>query len=166
MRPKPGDLILYPVNGRSGWASKFVAVFEIILGAGHDFEQYSHVAIVGEQEGTQWEWKWPRSGCFPVDASRAYEVWRVGDPSPSQRRRILEYCSQHSGEVYNLIGLLTFGLLGLPRTAVCSQGAGRAYKNAHIMIGKEGKPLLSPNAIPDYKGAEMVVRVKPKGKEG
>lgn len=162
MEPCPGNVILYPVTGRSGWTSKFVAIGELLFGSGHGLELYSHVAIVSERPGYQWEWKWPFAGEFPIDHKRIYEVWEVGTPSDVQRQRILDYCVSCRGEWYNMIGLLTFGLLGLKRTAVCSQGAGRAYAHAGIHISAQGKPLLSPNAIADKRTARMITRHEPK----
>ncbi len=161
MKIRQGDVIMYPVTGRSGLTSKLVAIGELLFGAGHGFEQYSHVAIASKRPGYQWEWKWPWSGEYHIDKNRPYEVWRIGNPTEEQREKILEYCARHRGEWYNMIGLLTFGLLGLKRTAVCSQGAGRAYAHAGIRIGAEGKPLLSPNAIADKHVSRMMDRVEP-----
>lgn len=162
--PTPGDLILYPVSGRSAMTSRLVAAGELLLGAGRGLEQYSHVAVASESVGRQWEWKWPRAGEFRIDKSRPYEVWRLGNPSEKQRQKILYYCELARGEWYNMLGLLTFGLVGLPRTAVCSQGAARAYAFAGIKINAEGKPLVSPNAVADYPGARMLYRYEPGGR--
>jgi hypothetical protein len=164
MAPKPGDLILYTVSGRSGWTSKLVAIGQLLVGVGRGTEQYSHVAILSNRPGRQWEWKFPRSGEFRVDRTRAYEVWRIGEPNEYQRQRILDYCAVCRGEWYNLIGLFTDGLLGLPHTAVCSQGAGRAYEFSGIRIGTEGKTFPAPDAIPDAHGAHLIERYCPRRK--
>lgn len=161
-----GDVILYPVTPRSGWTSKFVAIMELLGSAGRGVEPYSHAAIY-LNNGLQFEFKWPRSGVFPIDVSRMYEVWRVAELAPNQRDAIKEWCQDHEGEWYNMIGLLSGGLLGLKHTAVCSQGVGQAYAEAaHIHISAEGERLLSPNAIADYPGAKMLARYVPNNEGG
>lgn len=159
MMPRPGDVVLYPVSGRSGWTSRLVAAGELLLGAGRGLEQYSHAAIL-DVDGHQFEAKWPKTGRFKVDHSRPLEIWNVGNPSDSQRRDILNWCREHEGEWYNMIGLLSFGLLGLKRTAVCSQFVGLSYGAARpgIKIPFEGKRILSPNAIADFDRAHLVKR--------
>lgn len=161
MDPMPGDIILYPVTPRSALTSRLIAAGELLIGAGRGMESYSHAAILAEDMRHQFEAKWPKTGRFRIDSSRIYEVWNVGNPSDSQRIRILDYCLDHEGEWYNMIGLLTGGLLGLPRTAVCSQFAGYAYSAAQLKINPEGQRLLSPNAISDYPEARMVRRFFP-----
>lgn len=162
MDPLPGDVILYPVTGQSGWTSRFVAAGELIIGVGHTFEQYSHVAILDEDPHYEFEAKFPKTGRFRVDTSRIYEIWNIGNPSSAQRARVLAWCRDHEDEWYNMLGLLTGGLLGLPRTAVCSQFVGKAYAAANIKFSAEGKHILSPNAIRDYKDATMIQRYVPK----
>ena len=159
--PLAGDVILYPVSPHSALSSRLVAVGEWLAGAGKGFEPYSHATILSSVPGFEYGYQWPRSGHFPIDATRDYEVWRIGDPSSSQRERILRWCQEHQGEWYNMLGLLTGGLLGLKHTAVCSQGVGRAYASAHIHISAEGQRLLSPNAIRDYPGATLVHKYSP-----
>jgi hypothetical protein len=163
-QPRPADVILYPVSPRSGWTSRFVAAAELMVGAGRGLVGYSHAAIL-EEGGYQYEAKWPKTGCYHIDRSRPYEVWRIGSPTEDQRHRILAWCRTHEGEWYNMIGLLSGGFLGLPRTAVCSQFAGLAYAAAGIRIGKEGQRLLSPNAIADHPHARCIYRYTPGGKQ-
>ena len=161
MEPRQGDIILYPVTGRSNWVSRLVGAAQLALGLGRGFEQYSHAALLDEDMRHQYEAKWPKTGRFMVDRSRVFEVWNVGEPTDAQRRIILASARTHVGEWYNMTGLLTGGLLGLPRTAVCSQFAGYAYAAAGIHINAEAQRILSPNAIASRRGARMVRRYTP-----
>lgn len=164
MPPRPGDVILYPITPRSGWTSRFVGAAELAVGVGQGAVQYSHAAIMSEKTGWQYEAKWPRVGHYPIDARRIAEVWNLGHPTHDQRVQILAYCREHEGDWYNMLGLLTGGLLGLPRTEVCSQLVGDAYATARppIRIGKEGQRLLSPNALRDLSTATYLGRFMPR----
>lgn len=157
--PKGGDIILYPVTPKSAWSSKLVVIGEILFGAGKGLEHYSHVGIVSDTPGYQFEAVWPRVCRSKIDKSRPYEIWRIEGLDDMKRREILAFCRARCGEWYNMIGLLTFGLIGFKHTEVCSQFAGFAYASVGIKISAEGKRLLSPNAIADYPGARMILRV-------
>lgn len=160
---QPGDIVLYPVTPRSELLSKLVAIGEMLLGAGKSNDSYSHAAV-WESDGWEYEAKWPRTGYYRIDHRRPIEVWRIEGMTQDQRKKIIHWCATHCGEWYNLIGLLTFGLIGFHRTAVCSQFVGRAYAAAGVHIGLEGKRLLSPNAIADFKRAHMVYSFSGTGK--
>ncbi len=160
MEPQPGDIILYPVTGQSNWISRLIGAAQLIIGIGKGYETYSHVAILAPN-GRQYEAKWPRTGNFLIDDSRVFEVWSLGNLTDAQRRQVLMWCRCHVGEWYNMIGLLTGGLFGLPRTAVCSQFAGHAYESAGVSIHQEGLAILSPDAIPDFPEARMLRRYQP-----
>jgi hypothetical protein len=159
--PRPADIILYPVTPRSGWTSRLVAAGEMILGSGKGAELYSHAALVSYSPGLQWEAKVPWVGLYRIDKTRTYEVWRLPGMTDEMREIILDEAKSHKGDWYNLIGLLTAGLLGPRNQEVCSQLVGICYAKAGIKIGKEGLLLLSPDAIADYPGARMIQRVIP-----
>lgn len=161
---KPGDIILYPVNGMSGWTSKFVAIAQLFVSVGKMNTQYSHAAVLSEKNGFQYEAKWPRTGLYKIDKTRSYEVWRIGSPTDGQVDDILTWCRARTGEWYNMIGLLTGGFLGFAHTEVCSQFVGYAYYSARppIKFSKEGQRLLSPNSIPDHPHARLVAKYEPR----
>lgn len=161
MHPKPGDVILYPANGKSALSSRLVVAGEIIAGLGGGLEQYSHAAVLSQTPGKQYEATFPFTGHYPIDTSRTYEVWRLGDPSDAQRRRILDWCRSKRGKLYNLLGVLTCGKLQLPDTYYCSQFACLAYAAAGIVAGDA---IMSPDSIPQFKGAEMILRVEPEAR--
>ncbi len=157
---RPGDVILYPANGKSALSSRLVAAGEILAGFGGGLEQYSHAAILAATPGFQFEATFPRTCFSPVDISRPYEIWNVGDPSPAQRNRILRWCKENVGRWYNLIGVLTADFIRLPGTYYCSQFAGTAYAAAGLAVGDA---IMTPDSIPDTPGSELVWRYIPKG---
>lgn len=161
-QPQPGDIILYTVTPKSGWTSKLVAVGELFWGAGRGAKAYSHAAVLSYTKGRQFEAKWPLTGFYPVDSSRPYEVWRITGVTDEQRKAVLRWCQAHTGQLYDMVGLLTFGLIRSRHRAVCSQFVGRAYAAAGIRIAPEGKRLLSPNAIADFKRARLVGTFMPR----
>jgi hypothetical protein len=156
--PQPGDVIAYPVTGRSGWTSRFVAIVQLLGGFGRRSEQWSHLTLVSDKPGWEYGAQWPKVGHFPIDTSRPYEVWRIAELTDRQRADIIAYAKERVGDWYNMTGLLTGGLLGLPHTEVCSQEVGDAYAAARppIIFNKEGGLLLSPDAVLDYPGAAKI----------
>lgn len=156
--PLPGDVILYPANGRSALSSRLVAAGEILAGFGKGLKQYSHAAIVAESIGYQYEATFPRTCYSMIDVARGYEVWRVGEPTKEQRQRILIWCREHVGDFYNLTGVLTAGLIRLPNTYYCSQFAGLSWRAAGYKIGDK---IMSPDSIPDTPRAHCVARYAP-----
>lgn len=160
---KPADWILYVVNGRSEFISRSVAAAQLLLGIGHGNEVYSHAALVSERQGWQYESKFPFPGHFPIDITRAYEIWRIGDPSDCQRAKALNWCHRHQGirYPYNMSGLLTDGLVSLRRSYVCSQYAAAAWRSAGVKVSAEGQRVLAPDVIPDFPGARMISRYEP-----
>lgn len=159
---QPGDIILYPTGGGGAWSSRLVAAGEILVGMGRGLEVYSHAAIL-DSPGYQYEATFPRTGRFKIDTKRVYEVWRIGKLTDGQRERILLWCKAHVGRWYNLLGVLTGGIIELPGTYYCSQFAGRAYQAAGLGIGDE---IMSPSSIPDSEGAKMVYRFTPERRRG
>ncbi len=156
---QPGDFILYPCDPRSAFSSRFVGAGELLVGLGGRGKQmYSHAAILSFTSGWQYEAKFPFTGRFKIDTSRVYEVWRIGDPTEKQRLQIVRWCRQHEGDCYNLIGVLTAGLIELPGTYYCSQFACLAYVSAGL---HPGDLIMSPNSIPQYPGARMIHRYVP-----
>ena len=161
--PEPGDIIAYTVNGASGWTSKFVAIVQLIFGLGRGVENFSHLTLVSDKPGWEYGAQWPKVGHFPIDKSRAYEVWRVSGLTLHQRREIIWYAQSRVGDWYNMLGLLTGGLLQLHHSEVCSQEVGDAYAWASppVVFKKEGMKILSPDAVLDDSRVHMIARYVP-----
>lgn len=152
MSPKPGDVVLYPVSGKSSLSSRIIAAGELLAGFGNGMEQYSHASIL-DVDGWQFEAYFPRTRYSKIDQNRRYEIWRLGNPTDSERTRILGWCKAHVGDLYNLTGVLTANLIRIPGTYYCSQFAGLAY----AAIGKKiGDKIISPDSVADYPFARKL----------
>lgn len=162
MNPQPGDLIAYPVTPHSAWTSKAVAVAQMLRGIGKGDVMYSHVAGKAADAGMQYESKWPKAGLYPIDHARLYEVWRIGDPSPAQTARATAWWEEHRGDRYNLLGLLTGGLLGLPHEEVCSQYYADGWHAAGFHFKAEGQRIVAPNVLVDHPEARLIARYVPR----
>ena len=162
MNPRAGDLIAYVVTPQSPWTSKAVAVMQIIRGLGKGDVIYSHVAAWAADRDQQYEQVWPRAGLNPIDFSRAFEVWRIGDPSPAQTALAVRWWKAHLDDRYNMIGLLTGGLLGLPHEEVCSQYYADGWHAAGVHFQAEGARIVAPNVLVDHEGARRIALYMPK----
>jgi len=156
--PRYGDVILYPAGPQSELTARVVAAGEALAGIGAGFEGYSHAAILSYTPGYQWEAKFPLTGIYPIDTSRVYEVWRLGEPTDEQRARILRWCLDHNGRLYDLLGVVTVGRLRCPGTYYCSEYACLAYAAAGLHPGDK---IMSPNSLPEYPGARLIDRYVP-----
>lgn len=163
MTPKPGDIILYLANdssdGTNALSSEFVAEGETLVGLGKGLERYSHAAVVSEKEGYQFEAVWPKSGENPIDKSRTYEIWDIGQPNESQRRCRIGWCKAHMGDFYDLPGVLTAGIIKIPGLYYCSRFACLAIESDGVTV--VGDKIMSPNSLPDFPGAKLISRYVP-----
>ncbi len=157
-QPIAGDIVLYPAGPKSEFSSRLVIAGEIMAGLGAGLEMYSHAAILANSPGYQFEAKFPFTGWFKIDTSRSYEIWRIGNPTLNQRAQIINWCKSRLGKLYNIVGVLTFGLIELPDTYYCSQFACLAYASAGLHPGDK---IMSPDSIPQYPGARMIYRYVP-----
>lgn len=157
--PQPGDLILYPVTGKSWWVSRLIGAVQLIFGVGKKKTLYSHVAIFSQEHRGklfEFESRWPRSGQYPVDTSRPFEIWELLDVDDEKRSRIIRWCVDHQGERYPLFTLVSFGIARFKHEAVCSQWAARAYASVGIHFSKEGERIVSPDVMPDSKKVRLL----------
>ncbi len=129
-----------------------------MAGLGGGMTMYSHAAILALSPGWEYEAKFPFTGRFKIDTSRPYEIWRIGDPSLNERAQIIKWCKEHEGDLYNLVGVATLGLVNLPNTYYCSQFACLAYASAGLHPGDK---IMSPDSIPQYPHAKMIYNYSP-----
>jgi len=146
----PGDIVLYPVSGKDGWESRIVGIGQLLFGSGRGHEQFSHAALLSTTPGWEWEAKWPRVGHFEIDQSRDYEVRRPRVYTEEQRRKVLAWFSVHNRDRYDLLCLLTFGLIQHKGMEVCSQAVDLALLYAGVHPNLEGERILSPDALADF----------------
>jgi hypothetical protein len=146
----PGDVVLYTVSGCDSWESRIVGIGQLIFGAGRGHEQFSHAAVLSHRPGWEYEAKWPRIGHFEIDQSRDYEIRRPKHYTEHQRYEVLLWFRSHEGDLYDLVCLLTFGLIQLPGAEVCSQAVDLALRFSGAHPDREGKNILSPDALGDF----------------
>lgn len=162
LHPRTGDLIAYPVTPHSSITSKIVGIAEMLRGIGKGDVMYSHVAGKAADAGMQYEQKWPRAGLYTIDHSRRYQVWRIGDPTPAQTAKAVAWWEAHRGDRYNILGLLTAGILGLPHEEVCSQFYADGWHAAGIHFKSEGERIVAPNVLIDHPGARLIAEYMPR----
>lgn len=159
--PVAGDVILWPAGPQDALTSRLVEAGELLAGLGVGYEGYSHAAILA-WPGFDFEARFPLTGCYQIDTSRVYEIWRIGDPTAEQRETILRWCREHVGRPYDLLGVLTGGRILMPGTYYCSRYACLAYAAAGLHPGDK---IMSPNSLPEYPGARMIFRHIPQQKD-
>ena len=158
-QPRHGDIVLYSVTGQSEDSSKLVATAELWFGRGRSAARYSHVGIRSYSPGRNYESRWPVSGLFDIDPHRSYDIVRIEGMSDDQLHEVVDDCARHSGEWYPLDTLVTFGLIRHKNMKVCSQWAAARFAKAGVHFHKEGMPIVSPDAIADFKTEKYQARV-------
>lgn len=161
-RPQTGDLIAYPVTPHSAWTSKVVGIAQMLRGLGKGDVMYSHVAAYGTRAGSQYEAKWPRANVYEIDHTRLYEVWRIGSPTPAQTAQAVAWWELHRGDRYNMLGLLTAGIFGLPHEEVCSQFYADGWHAGGVHFKSEGARIVAPNVLIDHPDARLIARYVPR----
>ena len=164
----PGDVALYVVDKNAPWSAKAVGVGEKI-GLHYFGKQYSHVTVLAEEEGWQYEETFPWAQRSRLDESRRFEIWRIGRLTLPERAMILRWWHKKIrwlkigpwwiGHPYNLVGVCTGGIIRLPGTYFCSQAAGMSYQAAGRGFGDD---IMSPDGIPLVPGAKMIYRHIPR----
>ena len=147
---KPSDAIFYPVGPRSDWASKFVAIGEMLLRMGRDLRFWSHCSIVDVDTDHQLEAYWPRTRRSKIDMRRPFEVWRLKDETPAKRDVGIRWAYTHLGEWYNMLGLL-FGWIGIHfHERYCSEFLRSINQAQGFEMPRDEKGYFSPNQAFDY----------------
>jgi len=143
MTPEPGDLIFYPVTPKSVWSARLVAIGQLLIGKDKSEVQYSHVTLFDRDE-YQLESVWPWSKRSKIDTSRPYEIWRMHGITHSNRQRIMCWAYDHLGVLYDMLYILSFGLLRIHGEEVCCTFVRDAYKSAALHM-----PADRPDSIID-----------------
>lgn len=127
-----GDIILYPVGPASRWLSKLVGWGQRVIGQEPAGRQYSHVAIVGPDTQHIYEAYWPRIRISPIDLSQ--EFYHIKGITSEQVAQMMTYCQSQVGKRYDMVSILTLGLVHLGGTQVCSELAYHAAEAAGIVL--------------------------------
>ena len=149
------DILAYRIKPRSPLVSELVALGERLLGEQNGKQAFSHVAIVDENGTGFYEAYWPAVRWRPLhwsveNKTEQIEVFRFPGLSPGQLADILSYARRHVGERYDILAILTFGMVTNHHAAVCSEYVWRAYHAAGITLCPWEK-LVSPDEISGSK---------------
>ena len=153
--PRAGDIILYPVTPQSSIASRLVAIGELLLGQGNNQKEYSHVALL-EKDGYQLEAIFPKIRRSKINPQRPYEIWRIDELTDAQRAIVLNWAYDKLGEWYNLLYVLSFGLIKIRHEEVCCTYVGDAYAWAGIRFN-----YTEPDSIANSPKARLILEVRP-----
>jgi hypothetical protein len=126
---QPGDLLLFRVGPGSPFLGKLIGWGQKVIGQAPTKAAYDHVALAGRIRGEIVEAYWPRVRVreYDPEGDPNVELYRDPNATPQQIDSIMTYAYAHKGEWYNLTGLLTFGLVQLGHSVVCSQFAWKCY---------------------------------------
>jgi len=167
---KAGDILAYKSVKESGIIGKLIGVIQVLIGEGGSYHRtYGHIAIAENQE-YELEMTWPKSRRHKINYdSPEVELWRIkkaeeivntqdlnnkvqhwfGNQNVVTTRAVVAVtaCNRRLGELYDLVPLLTFGIIG--STKGCSEWVAEAWRDAGIVLSAEGPTdkLVSPNEI-------------------
>lgn len=154
----PGDIVLFRILPHSGWFKKLIGWGERRMGDERDKKAYCHCAIVATAT-TIIEATWPRvrQRAFDPRDRLDVEIFRVQGITPQQVGSVLAYAYAcvHKGELYNLTGLLTFGLIQILHSAVCSQFVWQAFTGGGIVLC----PYETLSTPDDIGNSPLLIRV-------
>jgi uncharacterized protein YycO len=156
MDVKPADIGLFRVTSDSGWFSKLIGWGQKWIGQAPTVVAYDH-AVIFDTPTSITEAFWPRVRRRDFDpiGYEGLEVYRVKNITPDAVSKVLAYATSHLGEWYNLTGILTFGLVQLGHTAVCSQFVWEAFTAAGIVLC----PYESLESPDDIGASSLLIRV-------
>jgi uncharacterized protein YycO len=148
---QPGDLLLFRVSKSSNWLDKLIGWGQRVIHQAPGDATYCHVAIFGPDAGSIFEAVWPRIHNVPLDVTKVQknlilEVYRVKDITPAQVALVLAAAKKRVGARYDVLAILTFGILQFGRATVCSQYAYQCFLDAGIVLG-QWEDLESPDDI-------------------
>jgi hypothetical protein len=159
---KPGDLLLYRIDLKAGgfkhWVSKLIGFFQPCIGeAGTLKTTYSHIAMVDSDINYLLESTWPVARRVLIEIPESpvtIDVFRVKNAeeisSGAKRADIaIDWAHKHLGTHYDILMLLSMGLIDVHNQEVCSMYASKAWQSAGDILSVEGKKdkLISPNEI-------------------
>lgn len=156
LMPEIGDIILWQVTDKSPILSKAFAWWFTHFGQGGRpwLPSYSHSAVYnGFYDGSHhvYESTWPKTRLarIPNGDFNKYKliVFRPEKYSKLQRVEVISWCSRNTGQWYDLLEIISLGLINVPWWMACSEFVKGAFKSANIHLGRRKEYLISPNEI-------------------
>jgi len=169
---KIGDIVCWGVTKKSDWFSRLLAWYFVRFGQGgsSNKQSYSHSAIyAGYKYNKHWvfESTWPLSRLYYIPDSDLENyiitVFRLENFSGSEIDKIMEWGYINSGKLYDILEIITFGLINLKPWNTCSEFVKQAYLDCFdLLLGKPKEYLLSPNELVyQTKNIEKVCIIEP-----
>ena len=157
---QPGDLLLFRVSSSSNWLDRLIGWGQRVIHAAPTDADYCHVAIIGPTADRMYQAAWPRIvnsalDCTTVNKTILLEAYRVKGITQGQIQSVLAAAQGRVGEHYDLLAILTFGILQLGKTAVCSQYAWQSFVDAGIVLC----PFESLESPDDIAASPIIQRV-------
>lgn len=157
---QPADILLFRVAKQSSTLDKLIGWGQKVIHQAPTLAEYCHAALVGPDyapgQPSMIEARWPRVHRIPLDIAdlekrNPVEVYRVKDMTPAQIEDVLGYAMEHVGVRYDMLAILTFGVLQLGNCDVCSQLDWESFTPAGIALCPF-QGLLSPDDLAAAKG--------------
>jgi hypothetical protein len=158
---QPADIVLYRVTGSSNWLDKLIGWGQRIIHQAPSKATYCHVAIVGPDTAHIYEARWPRiqNSLFDlstIEKTLIVEVYRVKTMTPEQISGIMAAAHKRIGQRYDVLAILTFGILQIGPAAVCSQYVYECFLTANVVLC----PWESLESPDDIAASALLERVK------
>lgn len=136
---RPGDLLLFRISASSNWLDRLIGWGQRKIHQAPTDASYCHVAIVGPDSLSIYEAVWPRIHNVVLEIEKIQktlilETYRVKGITPEQVERVMAAAKRGVGKRYDVLAILTFGLLQMGPMAVCSQFAYECFLDADIVL--------------------------------
>jgi len=111
------------VTPNSSWLGKLIGQGQKWIGKAPSQSAYEHVVLFSSPMSIV-EGYWPRVRERPFDPTgcEGLEIYRIKGITPQQVIVLVNEARSHIGELYNVVGIATFGLVQLGHAVYCSQG--------------------------------------------
>lgn len=135
---RSGDVLLFRVVESSNWLDRLIGWGQKIIHQAPSNATYCHAALIGSDASHIFEARWPKIHNVQMDWAKMskrnkIEVYRV-NLTPEQVTKIMDYARLCLGRWYDFLAILTFGLLQLGSTAVCSQFVWDCFTAAGVCL--------------------------------
>jgi|SRR6185437_10812215 len=134
---QPGDILMFRIGPGASWYQRLIGWGQRILKEQGGPNAYFHVGFVGPGIFKFYQSKPPAicNSDVPSPLPDYIEVYRLKNPlSDEQLKKIFTYANSQVGKWYNLLGVLTVGIIQIGSFAYCSQFTWQAYTYAGIVL--------------------------------
>ncbi len=146
-----GDILLFRVSKSSNWLDRLIGWGQKLIHEAPTDAAYCHVAFVGPDSGYMYEARWPKIRNVALDWTAiekniTVEVYRVKGITADQIVKIMAYAKSQIGRSYDVLAILTMGMIQFGKGAVCSQYAYESFLAGGVVL-RDWTNLESPDDI-------------------